>query len=330
MGEEDISAVVSLVRAAEVVDGHPPLGEHQWIDLVQGGRAGFAGFVARSPGSIRLLGYAQLSRGNDSWAVEYVVHPAARAREDGIAEDLLRAALAEIAEEGGGHVHLWVPKPTPDVDDITRAVGLRRGRGLDQMRRALPLGEEFADSPRLHVRPFRLGQDEDAWLALNNRAFDSHPEQGAWDRKTIEERSRQPWFDPDDFLLYEREERLVAFCWTKIHEDEESLGEIYVIAVDPAEHGHGLGRALLLTGLDHLAGRNIATAMLYVDVDQRAAHHLYESIGFTVDHRDQAYVGDVAPTDPARAAGESAVDGHAPRHDHHRGDGHRHRPEGGR
>lgn len=47
MGEADIAAISVLLEAASVADGHRALGEHQWLDLVQGGREGFAGFVAR-------------------------------------------------------------------------------------------------------------------------------------------------------------------------------------------------------------------------------------------------------------------------------------------
>ena len=38
MGRGDIAAVSALLDVAESVDGHRPLGEHQWLDLVQGGR----------------------------------------------------------------------------------------------------------------------------------------------------------------------------------------------------------------------------------------------------------------------------------------------------
>ncbi len=68
---------------------------------------------------------------------------------------------------------------------------------------------------------------------------------------------------------------------------------VLVIAAHPDFHGGGLGKALTLAGLDHLASKGIGTGMLYVDAENTAAVALYEHIGFTIDHDDRAFVGDV-------------------------------------
>jgi mycothiol synthase len=294
MHADDIAAVHSLLDVAAEADGHRPLGEHQWLDLVHGGRRGFAGLVAWEPGHDHPVGYAQLTRGlSGSWALEYVVDPHHRESEGPqIANDLLQSAVDIVRNEGGGHVHLWVPKPTDPSDEVAAAGGRERGRDLLQLRRPLPVPGDRGEP--LALRPFVVGQDEDAWLEVNNRAFHWHPEQGGWDVATLKEREAEAWFDPDGFLLHERDGRLAGFCWTKVHHDHvPPLGEIYVIAVDPDFHGLGLGRALVLAGLDHLAGAGLDVGMLYVDADNEPAVALYEQLGFTVDHLDRAYTGDV-------------------------------------
>jgi mycothiol synthase len=305
LDQDDLAAVTELLTAASEADAHPALGEHAWLDLVQGGREGFAGLVAWEPGHPHPVGYAQLSLGahdasgdGSSWGLEVVVDPHHRTPGNTVAIDLVKAAMKLIADEGGGHLHLWVSQPAPYHERMAAAVGLHPGRALYQMRRPLPV-EEHAT---IKTRPFRPGVDERAWLEVNNRAFHWHPEQGGWTEETIKAREAQPWFDSDGFLLYEPEGgRLAGFCWTKVHEahsahgGEPALGEIYVVAIDPDFAGHGLGRQLTLAGLDYLSSRGITEAMLYVDATNAPAVKLYVELGFTVNHIDRAYTGDIGP-----------------------------------
>ena len=297
---EDLSALSELLSSAAEADSHAPLGEHAWLDLVQGGREGFAGLVAWEPRHPHPVGYAQLSRGDGpgqphQWALELVVDPHHRTPGNTVARDLLQYALALVAREGGGHLHLWVSQPSPVQDRTAVGVGLAPGRVLYQMRRPLPAEGEAT----IVTRPFRVGHDETAWLEVNNRAFARHPEQGGWTSKTLEARKAQPWFDPKGFLMYEEGGRLAGFCWTKVHgTGAHRVGEIYVVAVDPGFAGRGLGSQLTLAGLGHLSDEGIAEAMLYVDATNRSAVKMYVDMGFVVNHIDRAYTADItaAPT----------------------------------
>ncbi len=117
------------------------------------------------------------------------------------------------------------------------------------------------------------------------------------DRATLAARVVADWFEPDGFLLHERDGRLAGFCWTKIHRDvDPPVGEIYVIGVDPDAQGGGLGRALTLAGLHSIARRGVHTGMLFVDADNTAAVTLYERLGFVVRRRDLAFTATLPTT----------------------------------
>ncbi len=209
----------------------------------------------------------------------------------------LTEALKRVEQNGGGKVRWWVNRPTPEHDMAAQEHGLHQERDLLQLRRSLPLTEDLPSTP-LEVRAFRPGYDEDTWLEVNNRAFSQHLDQGNWDRSILESRMNEPWFDPEGFLIYEQDGHIAGFCWTKVHADDDpATGEIYVIGLDPNYQGKGLGRSILIAGLEWLAKKGITTCMLYVDLANDSALHLYKSMGFTVDHLERSYVGDIAPSD---------------------------------
>jgi mycothiol synthase len=278
-------AVRDLAARVSAAEDRIALREQQDEALDRGG-PGWTGLLQWSPARDRAVGYAGVLREGGGWAVEDVVE------RDRDAAPLLLAALEVVAEAGGGLVQRWRSSPSPESDREAVAAGLRRWRDILEIRRPLPVGEAWS----LPVRAFVPGRDEEAWLAVNNRAFAWHPEQGGWDLETILGREREPWFDPSGFLIHERDGRMAGFCWTKVHRDEDPpVGEIYVIAVDPDFEGLGLGRSLVLAGLDHLAGRGLTIGMLYVDEDNTRARAVYERLGFVLHHVDRAYATDVVP-----------------------------------
>ena len=287
---DDLSEVNELLLAVERADGQRPLSDHLWIDLRQGGRPGYVGLLGWQPGHDHLIAYCQVSRGNDSWALDLVVHPHHRYEMASIGPQLLSEAVNVIREAGGGHVHWWVFEPNEIHTTLAESIGLREGRTTLQMRVALPLHE----TTDIATTPFRSGADDERWLAVNNAAFADHLEQGGWTQSTLDSRKQEPWFNPNGFLLLKQGDELAGFCWTKVHLDTSPvLGEIYVIAVHPRFSGRGLGRALTIAGLTHLQRSGISTGMLHVDADNQRAVNLYRSLGFTITSQQRAFVGDV-------------------------------------
>jgi mycothiol synthase len=296
-----LSEISDLLDRSERARGHVAVSEQKTFSLTaavrggapSGGTALVAALVARRRGHGALVGVAPLvgDRASAEFAVEVVVSPTA-GRPAEVADALVDAALDWVTGAGGGRLRLWASRATAADDDRAAARGFRRERDLLQLRCPLPLdGGDPVAGAAIRTRPFRPGRDEEALLAVNNRAFASHPEQGGWTLASLEEREREPWFDPGGILLLDEGGRLVGFCWTKVHEDSDPpMGEIYVIGVDPDVRGRGWGRALTRAGLDWLAGRGLSVGMLYVDGANTAALTLYLSMGFTQDHVDRAYV----------------------------------------
>lgn len=297
----EVHAVSVMVEQATEADGVRPLSEHATLHLRHGGDDGIKHLLLWS--GDRLAGYAHLDITDtvDGASAELTVSPAERGRGHG--RLLVSHAIAESPDR---RLRLWAHGEQAPARALADSMGFTRMRTLMQMRRSLhgPLPTPaFADGVR--VRPFVPGRDDQEWVTLNNRAFHDHPEQGTWTIDDLHRRIAEPWFDPAGFLLAVRgegaDERIVGFHWTKVHGEvgvphshdgapphvhgeghgHDALGEVYVLGVDPSEHGQGLGKALTLAGLWHLRALGLPTAMLYVDADNTAAVGLYTRLGFT-------------------------------------------------
>jgi mycothiol synthase len=293
MTEAEVTEVLALVEAAAARDAVAPLSEHVLLHLryegdAEGGDSGRDLLITRDG---RIAGYAYLDppgKHGQPRTGELVVHP--DYRHHGLGLELVRAL---VAAADGDPVRLWAHGDLPAAAMLARAAGFERFRALWQMRRPLGPGLDQPAFPAgTTLRSFRPGQDEDEWLGLNARAFAKHPEQGAWTRHDLELREQEPWFDPTGFFIADRDGAMAGFHWTKVHGPADapgSIGEVYVVGVDPGEQGTGLGRALTLAGLRYLRDRGLAEVMLYVDEDNAPAIRLYEGLGFTRAATDAMY-----------------------------------------
>lgn len=241
-------------------------------------------------GSEGLLGL--LSQVGQAGGIKATIATIDHPQSTSITAELLRVARLAAAD-AGGEVELWTSGATEaEAEELARS-GFVEARKLYQLRVDLPI----ADRPDITLdwRPFVPGQDEEGFLAVNGRAFVWHPEQGDMSPADLASAMVEPWFDPEGFVIHPVEGEIDGFCWTKVHPATTSpvtnptLGEIYVIAVDPSAGGQGLGRKLVHTGLDHIVSQGITTGMLYVEADNEPALGLYRSMGFVEHTADQRW-----------------------------------------
>lgn len=277
----DVQQVRALVEAVTAADKITPLSDHVLLHLPGGGDTDVRHLLVRGPEGLQ--GYAHLDVTDHvaGPSAELAVHPAARGRGIGraLTEELLR-------QSPDGRLRLWAHGDRPEAAKLAASLGFQRIRSLWQMRRPLAAELPAVRLPDgVSIRTFEVGHDEEAWTALNNRAFSGHPEQSNWGIQEVLVREAEPWFDPRGFFLAVRDDRLVGFHWTKVHGGQNHdahapLGEVYVVGVDPSEQGRGLGPALTLLGLHHLRDKGLAEVMLYVDESNTSAIRVYERLGF--------------------------------------------------
>ncbi|MBV8927908.1 MAG: mycothiol synthase [Mycobacteriaceae bacterium] len=300
----DQQQIRELFAAATAHDGVAPVGE-QVVRALAARAPAVRAPAVRAPAHDRsrhliaahddtIVGYLNLAAGRDVGTpmAELVVHPAARRR--GIGSAMARTALAD----GGPGVRIWAHGNLAPAQATAAALGLSAVRELLQMRRPLSLPGDLplpTVPVGVRIRTYGGPDDDAELLRVNNAAFSWHPEQNGWTTDDIAERRGEPWFDPAGLFLAfdESTGALLGFHWTKVHLDQPGLGEVYVVGIDPAAQGRGLGRVLTLIGIRHLAERLSAhddpSVLLYTEADNTAAVRTYEGLGFSVFGVDAAY-----------------------------------------
>jgi mycothiol synthase len=295
---DDRPEIDRLVHAATAADGVGPLSEHARLHSARGGGTNL---VIRD-GDGRLTGFAHLDGatdgngdvGGEPAAGELVVDP--QQRRHGLGRALAEALRAEA---GPGGLRVWAHGRLPGAVALAARVGAAEVRELRMMRRdlarpdlELPIDAGLPGDLRL--RGFRVGADEDEWLRVNALAFAHHPEQGGWTIEDLRDREGTDWFDPAGFLLAEVVDRpgtIAGYHWTKQHQraGQPPLGEVYVVGLDPAYQGRGLGSVLTLAGLRYLRARGLDEVILYVDGDNAPAIATYGRLGFETATVDVMY-----------------------------------------
>lgn len=279
MGDPAVTDLTRLGDLVEHADGVAPFNEATLSADAAGDTARVLEIGAPwADGIVR-----SLARADADAPVELAVHPDARRRGEG--RRLLQVLL------DAGETRFWAHGDLPAAQALAADTGLTAVRSLLVLRLVL----DAAPAPErelggITIRSFDPA-DADAVIAVNGRAFASHPEQGGMDRADFDRRTAHAWFDPAGLFVAERdsgsgEGEIVGFHWTKL---EDGIGEVYVVGVDPSEQGSGLGTALTARGLRHLHEAGAPVVDLYVEGDNAPALAVYRRLGFTDHARDTLY-----------------------------------------
>lgn len=287
--------VLELIATATDFDGIPPIAEHVLLHLRHGGDKADSHIISCDGPTVIAYAHLDLTDEVEGPSLELVVHPAFR--HQGHAQEILEFAKAKAGER----LRLWSHGDSEDSRKLASSNGFTRIRTVIQMRRSLVEALPTI-SGDVDIRTFLPGIDDEEWVALNNRTFITHPDQGDWSLEDLRIRTKEDWFDSSGFFIATEHGKMIAFCWTKIHgghshshlgndehHDHDPIGEIYIMGVDPERSGKGLGKNLALTALRYLRQNANLSAMLYVDSDNEAALALYKSLGFSEFGRDVLY-----------------------------------------
>jgi mycothiol synthase len=184
--------------------------------------------------------------------------------------DATKALLRNVLSETNRRVSWWTREPRPlDAPTIAAAFGGHPHRAVLRMERTL-------QDPFPTDLPTRAFQDVDApeIVRINNDAFAGHHDRAHLNEEQVHEQLRVFGNRYEDLRMVDG-----AFCWTKRESATES--ELFVLAIDSAHQGQGLGPRLLLASMEYVrTAHHSSRVSLYVEHDNARAIALYERNGF--------------------------------------------------
>ena len=252
-----MAAVLAVVEAATEADGVRPLNEHVHAPPAlrrrRRGPAPLLLYVGDDLAGLRARGPHRRRRGPQRRTGDPPGLPAPRPRR-------ARCCGPCSARTGGQPAAVGARRPPRRGTARRRRPASTGARSLWQMRRSLSAPIPARELPEgVRLRTFEPGQDEEAWLALNARGLRPPPRAGRVDAGRPQAPRAGAVVRPGG-LLPRRPRRPAR----RLPLDQgprrrrarhEPIGEVYVVGVDPAEQGTGLGRALTLAGPDPPARR---------------------------------------------------------------------------
>ena len=270
------------------LDGPQRASVLELADVDRGGRRGAAALGPGPQPARERRGRATSSRSRTAGS-SATPSSTARAPNCSAQPGALEPLLDALAARPRPDVELWAHGTRSRLLPVLDGRGYERDRVLWQLRwpvaplAPVPLPADVA------VRPFVVGRDEAAWLAVNAAAFAHHPEQGGWTLADLLGPRGRAVVRPGRRPARGRARRRAA----RIPLDEAAqpvTGRGLRDRPSPRPPRVGTwARALLVAGLEHLRASGVTEVLLYVDDSNTGRGACTRGTGFTRHDHDVQY-----------------------------------------
>ncbi|MDY7004159.1 MAG: GNAT family N-acetyltransferase [Cyanobacteriota bacterium] len=302
-GETDLEAIAEFFQVCETVDrldelvsvsdlrqafNAPDVDKERDIRLWENGEGKLIGF-----------GKVSIQESVDGY-LSWRVHPTVRG--EGIEQEIIRwgeARMKEVAREKGVSVHLRSGSRDTQTERIAllKSCGFTPDRYFFEMERSLaepfpkpelPTGFTL-HSPLSAKFSGKKGQQcfLEAWVEMYNQTFIDHWNFHELTVELLEHKMSYPDYRQDlDLVALTADGTFAAFCVCFIHPEENEKkgskdGWIAALGTRRGFRHRGLGKAMLLSGMQRLRDVGMEKALLGVDAENPSgATRLYESVGF--------------------------------------------------
>lgn len=296
-GEADLPSIVALIDACEDID---KLDRRTSVEELRG--------EIEAPGvdperdlrlwhdqTGRLIGWGQLAIPEHGETVAgrfwMRIHPVVRSR--GLESEIMawvERRVHEVAQLRQKPAQL-LTGARDDQGDRLRLLsewGFTPTRYFFTMRRSLELPIEQPQlPPGFTMRHFQPGPDDEEWIELGNLAFREHWNHHDSTGEDLQYELAAPHVRPDLYqLALAPDGTFAAYCQCEIMQEQNERsgraeGFVLGLGTHPRFRKLGLGRALLLNGLQQLKAAGMSSALISVDAENASgALKLYESVGF--------------------------------------------------
>jgi ribosomal protein S18 acetylase RimI-like enzyme len=285
----DLDAIVTLTGAIDASFGLPPSPARDFLQWIWNlSSTDFARDTRIIQQGERIIGFGQgIWRSERGGPLELLifVHPGHRG--NGIATTLLSWGEAMAQERGIEGVRAEVPERDAEGH------GLLRSRGYQQVRSSFTMSKSLSDEG--DVRPAPEGVTIRRYVEADERAlFEVHEASfaGHWGFRpstfeAFSEELHAGGLDPWLVFLAEAGGEVVGHVVPFLDENE---GFVAMLGVIEPWRGRGIAKALLSRAFAEISTRDRAVVKLGVDAQNpHGAVALYESVGMTVERRDDIF-----------------------------------------